>query len=640
MDDWDAPGGGDDPDGARPHHKILAIEVSGGFLDGTRLEFVDGLNCIIGGRGTGKTTVLEFVRYVLDLMPDPADSRPRAKIIDGIVHGNLGSGTISLEVETKHGTSYRAERPWGDSVQILDEDGNPVSVSLDRDLVFKADIYSQNEIEEIATNPRFQLSLIDKFEEEEIRGVAQQMHHHKRAIESTAIDLRNLDQRIREIEEVVPELDVVMKRLEEMQAIDGPEAGLINAAHANKALRSRETEAINDLRDVVGAVADNFKQFAESVAEDCGNALGDGLAAGPNGIIFEEIETALAEFTKVFLDGVPKIKDRCDKLLASLDASSQRLMDAHGRQEQHYREIVARSTLEKQRAAERARLQQRHLDLSKAKTELETLKQKRRVVEATHRQMLANLSDTRDRRFTLRKMVAERLTTALSPTIRVSIIQAGDRSGYRELLSAALKGSGIQYNRIADRIVESVSPEELSQLVRRGNVQRLAERAGIAVDVAQKAAGHIQNSDFAFKLETIDLEDEPQIELKDGADYKNSGGLSTGQRCTVILPILLFESERPLLIDQPEDNLDNAYVYDTIVKSLREVKGGRQLIFVTHNPNIPVLGEAERVFVFNSDGRHGTVSRQGTVDDVKGQIEHLLEGGAEAFKLRMAKYGH
>ena len=238
------------------------------------------------------------------------------------------------------------------------------------------------------------------------------------------------------------------------------------------------------------------------------------------------------------------------------------------------------------------------------------------------------------------RAVAERLTNALSPTIRVAIIQAGDRSGYRELLSTALKGSGIQYNRIADRIVESVSPEELSQLIRRSNIQRLAERAGIAADQAQRVIGHIQNTDFAFKLETIDLEDEPQIELKDGADYKNSAGLSTGQRCTVILPILLFESERPLLIDQPEDNLDNAYVYDTIVKSLRDVKGGRQLIFVTHNPNIPVLGEAERVFVFASDGRHGTVSRQGTVDDVKGQIEHLLEGGAEAFKLRMAKYGH
>lgn len=637
--------GNDHPSGDKLHHKILAVEVEGGFLNGARLEFADGLNCIIGGRGTGKTTVLEFIRYILDLMPDPADSRPRAKIIEGIVRGNLGSGTIFLDVETKHGTRYRAERPWGDSVQILDDQGAPVAVSLDRDLVFKADVYSQNEIEEIATNPRFQLSLLDKFEEEAIRTATQDIQRSKRAIEASAVDLRNLDHRIWEIEEVVPEIEVVSKRLEEMQVIDGPKADLINTAHTHKALRNREAAAIKDLRGVVGTVAADFKRFAEGVAEECASALGasalgDGLGSGPNGALFQELDTVVEEFTKVFLDGIPKVKDRCDKMLSQLSEMSQRLQEEHGRQEQQYREIVASSAQEKQNAAERARLQQRHLELSKAKTELETLRQKRRTVENTHRSLTSALSNLRDQRFALRKAVAERLTSALAPTIRVSITQSGDKSGYRDLLSAALKGSGMQYNRVADRIVESVSPEELSQIIRRGNVQRLAERAGIAEDQAQKVLTHIQNTDYAFKLETVDLEDEPQIELKDGADYKNSAGLSTGQRCTVILPILLLESERPLLIDQPEDNLDNAFVYDTIVKSLREVKASRQLIFVTHNPNIPVLGEAERVFVFTSDGRHGTVSRQGTVDDVKGQIEHLLEGGAEAFKLRMVKYGH
>ena len=640
MDRGSPEGGDEGQAGAPDHHKIVAIEVSGGFLDGTRLDFADGLNCIIGGRGTGKTTVLEFVRYVLDLMPDSADNRPRSKIIEGIVRGNLGSGTISLLVETKHGTRYRAERPWGDSTQVLGENDKPVSVSLDRDLIFKADIYSQNEIEEIATNPRFQLSLIDKFSEEDIRQVHHQLLQHKRAIEGASSDLRSFDQRIREIEEVLPDLDVVTKRLEEMQAIDGPEADLINAAHTNKALRTREVEAIRDLNGVVGAVGDQVARLTRTVAEDCRAALGTGLTSGPNGEIFEEVEAEVDEFSKALLKAAPEIRGRCDALLGTLQRSAKRLAEEHARQEQQYRELVARSTQEKQRAAERSRLQQRHLELTKSKTELETLKQKRRTVESNHRQLLSNLSDARDKRFGVRKAVAERLTSALAPTIRVSIIQAGDRSAYRELLSNVLKGSGIQYNRVADRIVESVSPEELSQIIRRGTADRLAERAGINTDVAQRAVSHIKNSDLAIKLETIDLEDEPRIELKDGADYKNSADLSTGQRCTVILPILLFEADRPLLIDQPEDNLDNAYVYDTIVKSLRDVKQGRQLIFVTHNPNIPVLGEAERVFVFASDGRHGTVSHRGTVDDVKGQIEHLLEGGAEAFKLRMVKYGH
>jgi len=70
------------------------------------------------------------------------------------------------------------------------------------------------------------------------------------------------------------------------------------------------------------------------------------------------------------------------------------------------------------------------------------------------------------------------------------------------------------------------------------------------------------------------------------------------------------------------------------------VKPKRQLIFVTHNPNIPVLGEAERVLVMVSDGASATVSAAGTVDEVRDHVERILEGGREAFMRRMQRYGH
>jgi DNA repair ATPase RecN len=624
-----------------PHHRILSLTVDGGFLDGTRLEFADGLNCIIGGRGTGKTTVIEFVRYILGMLPDSSDSRPRARAMEGHVRGNLGTGTIRLEVETRHGTRYRAERPWGDAAQVLDADGEPVPVSLDRDLVFKADIYSQNEIEEIATNPRFQLSLIDKFAEEPLRLAEAEIHKAKRAIEQSAIELRQLDRRIREIEEVVPEIEVVEKRLREMQAVGGPEAATINAAHHHKALRARESETVAELRSAVLGATSSFRRFTENLTETCAGSLGEGLRDGPNGSsLIEELEAEIAGFLDLFRELLPRAQEHGGALAARIDGLNVRLVAEHARQEQHYRELVACSALETERAAERARLAQRHLALTRARHELDGLQQKRRIMESKHRQITNRLSELRDQRFRQRKAVAERLSAALAPTIRVSITQSGDRSGYEALLKDLLKGSGLQYNRVVARIVESLSPEELSRLVRKGDVNGLATDAGLAEDQAVRVLGHLQASDRLAALETVDLEDEPLIALRDGADFKNSADLSTGQRCTVILPILLLQSERPLLIDQPEDNLDNAFVYDTIVRSLREAKIGRQLIFVTHNPNIPVLGEADRVFVFSSDGRRGTISHTGTVEDVKGQIEHLLEGGKEAFVLRMQKYGH
>jgi len=623
-----------------PHHRILSIEVAGGFLDGTRLEFSDGLNCIIGGRGTGKTTVLEFIRYILGMMPDVNDSRPRAKAIEGHVRGNLGSGTIYLEVETKHGTRYRAERPWGDDVQVLDRDGEPVPVSLDRDLVFKADIYSQNEIEEIATTPRFQLSLIDRFAEEEIREVETEIARAKRQVQDSAAELRMIEGRIREAEEVVPEIDVVGKRLQELQVADGADAGLINAAHSHKALRGRESAALGDLRLAINDARATMRRQGEYVAEACSAPLIADFREGPNAALFEEVESLMASFVDTYRAEAKRLENAGQTVLEQLSALSEQLASDHARQEQDYRELVVQSDVERQHAAERASLQKRHLFLTRAQHDLAGLRQKHKAMEARHRKLMGEFSGFRDKRFALRKEVADRLSQALSPMVRVTVRQAGDRSSYETVLKEMLKGCGLQYMRPVMRIVETVSPEELSRLVRKGDAARLAEDAGIGEEQAGRILSHLKASDQLSGVETVDLEDEPLIELKDGTDYKNSAGLSTGQRCTVILPILLLQSERPLLIDQPEDNLDNAFVYDTIVRNLQEAKGGRQLIFATHNPNIPVLGEADRVFVFSSDGRRGRVTHTGRVDDVKDQVEHLLEGGKEAFVLRMQRYGH
>jgi len=253
--------------------------------------------------------------------------------------------------------------------------------------------------------------------------------------------------------------------------------------------------------------------------------------------------------------------------------------------------------------------------------------------------LLKRTSELRDRRFALRRQVGERLSSQF-PSIRVTVAQAAELQQYRDLVIEALKGAGVKQAIVADRLSQVFLPGELARLVASNDYPALALRASFDDDRARKIVDALKASGNYYTIETVDLEDRPSIELLDGDTFKESTQLSTGQRCTTILPILLTQSERPLLIDQPEDNLDNAFVYETIVKALRTVKGNRQVIFVTHNPNIPVLGEAERVFVFSSDGRHATLKQIGTVDDCKDEIEKILEGGREAFLQRKARYGH
>ena len=193
---------------------------------------------------------------------------------------------------------------------------------------------------------------------------------------------------------------------------------------------------------------------------------------------------------------------------------------------------------------------------------------------------------------------------------------------------------------VTAKIVSAFGPIELAEVVKQRNKQALIDKAELNEQQAEKVLAALYDAQILFDLETVELIDLPTIKLSDGGVYKASSSLSTGQKCTAILPILLMDSENPLLIDQPEDNLDNRFVYETIVDSISKVKKKRQLLFVTHNPNIPVLGEADKVIVLESDGTNARTVNQGTVDHCKDNIVTLLEGGEDAFNRRKVRYAY
>ena len=124
--------------------------------------------------------------------------------------------------------------------------------------------------------------------------------------------------------------------------------------------------------------------------------------------------------------------------------------------------------------------------------------------------------------------------------------------------------------------------------------------------------------------------------------FKALDKLSTGQQCTAILHLLLLDNRDPLVMDQPEDNLDNAFIAERIVRELRQAKTQRQFIFATHNANIPVFGDAEWIGVFSATESRGSLdaSAQGSIDVpfIRDNVATILEGGREAFMQRKAKY--
>lgn len=205
---------------------------------------------------------------------------------------------------------------------------------------------------------------------------------------------------------------------------------------------------------------------------------------------------------------------------------------------------------------------------------------------------------------------------------------------------AGLRGSGLHYNTLAPTLAQNMSPLELAEAVELGDAEAITSATSIAADRAHAVIAALRRSGAIPSIVSCKVNDGVVMQLLDGQEYKNSQHLSIGQRCTVVLPILLSRRGEVLLMDQPEDHLDNAYIASTLVPSLRRRSPEDQYIFTTHNANVPVLGEADQVILMASDGRRAHLAHAGDLDaqQTVEAITSLMEGGREAFQNRAAFY--
>jgi hypothetical protein len=157
----------------------------------------------------------------------------------------------------------------------------------------------------------------------------------------------------------------------------------------------------------------------------------------------------------------------------------------------------------------------------------------------------------------------------------------------------------------------------------------------------RKAIVDVQPESFARMISFIP-EDDLRVSYKpeNSKNYIPLSNASPGQKTTAILTFLLAYGDSPLLLDQPEDDLDNKLVYDLVVKRLKKTKTKRQIIVVTHNANIPVNADAEYITSMNSETEDVSVKYEGTIDDkrIREEICDVMEGTQHAFEMRAKKY--
>ncbi|SHE37370.1 hypothetical protein SAMN02745133_00287 [Desulforamulus putei DSM 12395] len=613
-------------------HKILELRVLGGFLDGQVITFSPHLNCLVGGRGAGKTSVIELIRFALDAYPEDYQIRKR---LEQHITGILGNGRVRLLVETAGGQRYVVQRSVGDRApRVTDQEGRLLALDLARGLNFGVVIFSQSELERMAEMPEAQLSLID--------GKCPSYPFLKTEIQACLKELQakrtELSRVIQESLELAERLAVLPEVKERLQALAGDQ--LDNLLQRQRA-REREKTLLDQL---VRLVKQQLQQDKWMLASPGLNPIFyDG--ENPNGDILEQ---ALG----IFMETDAEVSELASKAAALWENSLNRLenlmaglADRHRAEEWEDERIQENLPVKGLREAmrERSQLSAMLLELEKLVDRLADKEQEQAALAEQRQQVKNKLKHLKDSLYEQRLRACQEYNNVLLPDLQVSLIPGGNTRNYREFLASALSKSGLHYNRLIDQIISRVHPGELADIIRHRDDRYLEQCSGIDRDRAQRVvqvlAAQLSPGEL-LALEDIVMEDLVEIRLKDGEEYKTTQVLSKGQKCTAVLPLLLLEDFRPLIIDQPEDHLDNSYIFHTVVPSLKKVKAGRQIIFATHNPNIPVNGEAENNLVLTADGCRGRVALQGDLSNrqVKDALNRLLEGGPEALKGRLERY--
>jgi len=621
--------------------RFVGMKIEGGFLDGEVVSFNPNLTCIIGGRGAGKSTMLESIRAASG---NPSES----SLIDSEVWPN----SITLVFEDEAGRQQVFRRTKLEEVSNLTDPVNGIQR-------IPVECYGQGEtaakIQNCDKDPSILLSFLDEFTGvSDIRtqeaSIREHLIENQTLIETLGLDVKS-----------IPDVQKTKKSTED-------KIRLLKEQKVSEIVKFEESLANGR------AFRENLKNDLSTLAKNIKTSLSDKslfnrvLGLDDSTLIvgkeeFDKIKNIISEFSK----GIEGVSGRLEKDTNQVtEQLKQLLTDWRSKESGLLEKIEAkRKELEGQGiSCDMAFIKKVTQDAANYARRLEELKAKQTsLVEAQkeRKKLLQERKEIKSRIHQTRQAWADSINDILRETVidyRVTIkFQEGCYSpDLQQFLKDTMGWRTSQVPKAA-LISVSFSPLDLLTVVASKNTTRLESivddkqsrvfnRAAANEIITQ--LGSLENQ---HRLQNMPFEDFPEItvtKFQDGADgsrvpiVKSFTKLSIGQQQSILLSILLYsKSKYPLLIDQPEDNLDGEFIYRTIVRNLKRIKEHRQIIIVTHNANIAVLGDTELLIPLKSTSDKAFVLQRGSIDneETKAITCDVLEGSAQAFKRRMEIYG-
>lgn len=669
----------DDPEhfdpNALPEHFIESVEIAKARYMGRdepeRLSFSPWFNALIGGRGTGKSTVVHALRLAFrrdeDLKSLDEDTEPRRTFerFTRVAQGRDDDGALIQETHIiltlyRLGGQYRVHWRQNGSGVTVEEESDGLWQASDSQAVlhhrFPVRIFSQGQIAALAGGS--QQALLDLIDEAAgTEDEKSQFEEAKRKYLSLRAKARELQNRLQGRESIKVRLEDVQRKLQKFEESHHAEA------LKSYQRRSRQEREISRQLETADGLVGRIRELSEELAAED---------------VPEQLFDAQNEQDREALAALDRLRQAIESAAKSLSVISDDFAFAVDRERQQLTGSLWQEAVSKARSDYNAlvrELKNQGVDdpseyglLVQDRQKLENQWQELQVLDEQYRQTLEQAQDqlrfVKAARRSLSKRRENFLEKCLSGNeyVHISLTRYGQNSqemerSFRELVGAHSKfetdilveengqpTKGILAELLTSRHASHVSPHEALEQ----KLDSIKERLKQACSGQGGFGGHFNNyldRQYKNKAEFLDHlmawypDDGLEVRYSqkgNGRDFRPIEQASAGQRAAAMLAFLLAHGSEPIVLDQPEDDLDNHLIYNLVVQQLRANKVQRQIIAVTHNPNIVVNGDAEMVHALDFSGGQCRVVQKGSLQEqaMRDEVCQIMEGGRDAFERR------
>jgi len=602
------------------HSHILSVSFDGGVLDGETINFSPELNTLIGIRGSGKSSIVEAIRYALDIPfgDKSLDTDYKTRLVDHVLSSG---GKVTVNAVDPRGQRYEIRRINKEMPDVYIDGILRPGISIRETILHKPIYFGQKDLS--STGEGFEKDLVEKLVGEKLLGVRSSIDDQRQKVSELVSQLRklsNTEEKKKEYEDKRRDAEFRLKFYKKHGVEEKLQKQVDFDADSRKCSNvvSFVQSYLADIEVFINQYEDDLRNQRVYTSKQ-NKTFFDGFFA-----LYDKLIASFSQIKKVLSDG-NQVLSELSKKAGEFEQLKESFKEEFAEIERKLSEQLRQSGAQAIRPDEFRQLRKAVDQARQMLKILDKQESNRKNLKQELLRELAALNDLWREEYKEIQTELDKVNNSHS-SLEIKAEFKGDKAAFIAFIKDVFRGSRIRETTFSS-LVETFSDF--------GTMYKSFDKVKTTVG----ASSQVFEQYFTDNLPALLTWQTPSrfvIQYR-GKELKHH---SLGQRASALILFVLSQQENDVfIIDQPEDDLDNQTIYEDVIKLIRRLKPKTQFIFATHNANFPVLGDAEQVIScsYVDDSIHVT---SGSIDcpALQQEIVDIMEGGEEAFRRRKRRY--